>query len=218
MWQEDHLPGRTFSLPVFLSRQLKSDQKKKTFSHHYVSKDKYAFFYSKFSLVRLVSSSYYHVTFNILTSQKRETTKLKFLWPVNRTSNSPRYILSPVLLAWVMRGKLVEDKNSTLTLKLIVESYSKFNFLSLIFSVTQQVISDFMPVFFYAWLNLYIYVKYYHKLILLVDQLLMWVSGILVRTYSLQNFDVFSFLFDIPTGINFKSTPLCLAFRRRKEI
>ena len=52
----------------------------------------------------------------------------------------------------------------------------------------------------------------------MVDQPLMWVSGILMTTYSLQNFDVFSFLFDISTGINFKSTPLCLAFRRRKEI
>lgn len=63
-------------------------------------------------------------------------TKLKFLWPVNRTSNSPKFLLSPMLLARVMLVRLVKDKNSTLTLKFMVEGYSKINFSSLIFCVT----------------------------------------------------------------------------------
>ena len=34
--------------------------------------------------------------FDILTGQKRDMTKLKFVWPVNMTSNYPKIILSPV--------------------------------------------------------------------------------------------------------------------------
>ena len=39
-------------------------------------------------------SSCYWVIFNILTSQTRDVTELKFLWPVNTTRNSPKFILS----------------------------------------------------------------------------------------------------------------------------
>ena len=46
-------------------------------------------------LVRLVRSNYYGVIFKILTGQKRDVTELKFLWPVNMTGNSPKFILSP---------------------------------------------------------------------------------------------------------------------------
>ena len=33
--------------------------------------------------------------FNILTGQKQDMTKLKFVWPVNMTGNCPKIILSP---------------------------------------------------------------------------------------------------------------------------
>ena len=46
-------------------------------------------------LVRLACSYYYGVIFKILTGQKRDLTELKFLWPVNTTGNSPKFILSP---------------------------------------------------------------------------------------------------------------------------
>ena len=45
-----------------------------------------------FLLVRLVHTSFYSVILNILTSQKKNMTKLEFLWPVNMTGN---FVLSP---------------------------------------------------------------------------------------------------------------------------
>ena len=46
-----------------------------------------------FLLVRLVHSIYCWTIFNILTSQKENVTELKFLWLVNTTGNSPKFIL-----------------------------------------------------------------------------------------------------------------------------
>ena len=37
--------------------------------------------------------------FNILTSQKRDMTELKLVWPVHTTGHSSKIILSPVIIA-----------------------------------------------------------------------------------------------------------------------
>lgn len=42
-----------------------------------------------------------NVIFNILTSQKSDVTKLKFLWPVNMTGNSAKFMLSPAFCSAV---------------------------------------------------------------------------------------------------------------------
>ena len=46
------------------------------------------FFHFMFLLVRLIRLSCYRVIFHILTSQEKEVTELKFLWPVNTTRTS----------------------------------------------------------------------------------------------------------------------------------
>ena len=68
-------------------------------------------------LVRLACSYYYGVIFKILTGQKRDLTELKFLWPVNTTGNSPKFILSPIvrwLSAKFWRDLYIADKSTKL--------------------------------------------------------------------------------------------------------
>lgn len=49
-----------------------------------------------FLLVRLIRLSCYGVIFHIVTSQKKEVTELKFLWPDNTTRNNCKFSLIPV--------------------------------------------------------------------------------------------------------------------------
>ena len=76
----------------------KSDQKKNSFSHYYVSRGRSSFFKLYFWLVtRLESSRYCRAIFNILTSQKRGEIELRFVRSVNRslvntTGESPKFI------------------------------------------------------------------------------------------------------------------------------
>ena len=91
--QDNHLPRQTFALLVILTRSA-------MFSgphfHTLHFKRTSIFFQSGMSLiVRLACSNYYGVIFKILTGQKRDVTQLKFLWPVNMTGNSPKFILNP---------------------------------------------------------------------------------------------------------------------------
>ena len=72
---------------------LKLPKRKTTFLHHYVSGGQTSFFCFMFLLVRLVHSIYYWTIFNILTSQKEDVNELKFLWLVNTTDNSTKFIL-----------------------------------------------------------------------------------------------------------------------------
>ena len=53
------------------------------------------FFHFIFLLVRLIRLSCYRVTFHILTSQEKEVTELKFLWPDNTTRNNCKFSLIP---------------------------------------------------------------------------------------------------------------------------
>ena len=53
------------------------------------------FFHFTFLLVRLIPLSCYRVTFHILTSQEKEVTELKFLWPDNTTRNNCKFSLIP---------------------------------------------------------------------------------------------------------------------------
>ena len=53
------------------------------------------FFHFMFLLVRLIRLSCYRVIFHILTSQKKEVTELKFLWPVDTTRNNCKFSLIP---------------------------------------------------------------------------------------------------------------------------
>ena len=55
------------------------------------------FFDFMFLFVMLVRLSYYYVIFYILTGQKRDVTELKFLWLVNMTFNSPKFLFEPCL-------------------------------------------------------------------------------------------------------------------------
>lgn len=48
-----------------------------------------------FVLVRLGRLTYYCLIYKILTGQKKGSTELKFLWPVNTIGNSSKFILSP---------------------------------------------------------------------------------------------------------------------------
>ena len=91
---DKHLSGQTFGLLVILTGHVKKWLEKNTFSHHYISRRQASFCSLFFLLVGLVRSSYYSFIFNILSGQKREET-WKFLWPVNMTSNSPKFILNP---------------------------------------------------------------------------------------------------------------------------
>lgn len=78
---------------LFVQTPTQATRKRKHFDNITFQENKYPFFKIKFLLIiRLVCSSDYLVTFNILTGQNGEVTKLKFLCPVN----SLRYILSPV--------------------------------------------------------------------------------------------------------------------------
>ena len=54
------------------------------------------FFHFMFLLVRLIRLSCYRVIFHILTSQKKEVTELKFVWPDNTTRNNCKFSLIPV--------------------------------------------------------------------------------------------------------------------------
>ena len=100
-WSMDNVwPGwpfvhQTFTLLVILTRSA-------TFSgphFHTLHFNRTSIFFQLFTsmslLVRLACSYYYGVIFKILTGQKRDLTELKFLWPVNTTGNSPKFILSP---------------------------------------------------------------------------------------------------------------------------
>ena len=49
--------------------------------------------------------------FNILGGWKRDMTELKFMWPVNTNSNSPKFILSPVLDAVVKNLSVTIQRN-----------------------------------------------------------------------------------------------------------
>ena len=73
---------------------LKTDQKKIHFYTITFQEDKHLFFCFMFLLVRLVHSIYYWAIFNILTRQKEDMTKLKFLRLVNMTGNSSKFILT----------------------------------------------------------------------------------------------------------------------------
>ena len=93
--QDDHLSRQTFTLLVILTGSA-------TFSgphFHTLHFKRTSIFFQLFTsmslLVRLACLNYYGVIFKILTGQKRDVTQLKFLWPVNMTGNSPKFILSP---------------------------------------------------------------------------------------------------------------------------
>ena len=51
----------------------------------------------------LLVRTYNRVILNILTSQKKNMTKLEFLWPVNTTGN---FILSPGLIRELVQPKI----------------------------------------------------------------------------------------------------------------
>ena len=91
--QDDHLSGQTFRLPGILTDLQVGNQKKKYIFKPLCLKRKSIYFHFMWLLFRLVRSSYYSVIFNILNRQKRDKTKLKFLWTVNMTGSSPKFIL-----------------------------------------------------------------------------------------------------------------------------
>ena len=100
---DKHLSGQTFGLLVILTRHVKKRLEKKyifTPSHF---KRTSIFLLLMFLFVGLVHSSYYPFIYNILSGQKRDVTQLKFLWPVNMTGNSPKFILSPSMHSLLCR-------------------------------------------------------------------------------------------------------------------
>ena len=93
--QNIHLSRQTVSLPVIFTGHVKKRQQKKYIFLPLRFKRTSIFLLFMFLLVGLVRSSCYPVIFNILSGQKRDETKLKFLWPVNMTGNSTKFILNP---------------------------------------------------------------------------------------------------------------------------
>ena len=87
----NHLSGQTFRLPGILTDLQVGGQKKKF--KPLCLKRTSIYFQFMCLLFRLIHSSYYSVIFNILNRQKRDKTKLKFLWTVNMTGSSPKFIL-----------------------------------------------------------------------------------------------------------------------------
>ena len=93
--QTKHLSRQTFGLSIILTGHIKKWLEKKNTFTPLCFKRTSIFFLFMFLLAGLVCSSYYPVIFKILSGQKRDETTLKFLWPVNMTSNSPKFILNP---------------------------------------------------------------------------------------------------------------------------